>query len=133
MSRKNSSHSGGELSTIIGSDAKLEGSLTVKHSARVDGKVNGTIESSGSITVGPEGIVEGDIIAENVMLGGKVIGQVTAKGRIVIEGSAVLTGNLKTVNLVIQEGATFNGSSDMGGLREAKPDRTPQITLSDEE
>ena len=123
----------GELSTIIGSDANLDGDLTLKNSARIDGKITGTITSSGTVTVGPKGVIEGDIIAENIMLGGKVVGQLTAKGQIIIEGAAVLTGNLKTVSLIIQEGAKFNGNSDMGGLREVKPEHTPQITLSEEE
>ena len=122
-----------ELSTILGADAQLEGKLTVKQSMRVDGKVKGELTSSETITIGTTGSVEGDITAKDVIVGGKVTGRLTAGGKTVLESSSALKGDLKTRRLVVEEGAIFNGNSDMGDTGLESPQHPPRkIMLSEE-
>jgi len=106
----------GELSTIIGPDAKLEGRLDVRHSVRIDGQMKGELNSTEMVTIGPGGGVEGNISAQDLVIGGKVTGRIICQGKVVLEESATLTGDLRTVRLVVEEGATFNGLSEMGEL-----------------
>ena len=118
MSRSSDGRSGGgELATIIGPDASLEGRLDVKHSMRIDGQIKGELISTETVTIGSGGSVEGDISAGNIVVGGRVTGKLTATGKVVLESSSVLTGDLKTVRLVVEEGAQFNGRSDMGEVQ----------------
>jgi len=131
---KNITSGTGELSTILGPDADFEGRLTVKQSMRIDGKVKGELTSSETITIGSGGSVEGDITAKDVILGGRVIGKLSASGKTVLERSSRLTGDLKTTRLVVEEGAVFNGNSDMSDAGAAIPQHPPRkITLTDEE
>jgi cytoskeletal protein CcmA (bactofilin family) len=109
-----SRYSSGELSTILGADAVLEGRLTVKNAVRVDGVMRGEIQSSDNVTIGKDGSVEGDITAADVVIGGKVTGRVLCQGKVVLEENSTLTGDLKTIKLVVEEGAVFNGMSEMG-------------------
>lgn len=136
MAKSNISHGSGELSTIIGADADLNGDLNVKNSARIDGKVTGRITSADTVTVGSAGVVEGDVSANHIILGGKVTGNLSASGRTILEKSATLNGNLKTMILVVQEGAQFNGHSEMGGQggvpNLGKAPRPGKITLTEE-
>ncbi|MCF7810739.1 polymer-forming cytoskeletal protein [bacterium] len=113
----------GELSTIIGADANFEGKLTVKQSMRVDGKVKGELISSETITVGSTGSLDGELIAKDAIIGGKIIGSISATGKTILEHSSILNGDLKTSQLVVQEGAKFNGNCDMG---EKLPSATQQ-------
>ncbi len=122
----------GELSTIIGPDASLDGRLSVKNSMRIDGKIKGELTSNEVVTVGPNGNIDGDITAKDIIVGGKITGRLTASGKVVLESKSVLNGDLKTSRLVVEEGAMFNGTSDMGG--ESRPVlQTPRkINLTEE-
>ncbi len=103
----------GELNSIIGRGAVLEGKLEVQSSIRVDGRVKGSVKSSDTIVVGKDGVVEGDLTAKNVVVGGKVNGKIDATGRVVLESTSTFTGDLKTGKLVIDEGAVFDGQCSM--------------------
>ncbi len=131
--RASADHGTGELSTILGPDADLEGSLTVKQSMRIDGKVKGELSSSETVTIGSGGSVEGNIVAKDVILGGSVIGKLSASGKTVLEHSSRLNGDLKTTRLVVEEGAVFNGNSDMGDAGAATAQHVPRKITLDEE
>ena len=103
----------GDLNTIIGKGAKFEGNIQVEHSIRIDGTLKGNVKSSDSIVVGKEGVVDGEIHVKSAIIGGKVSGKIYAAGKVVLETSAVFNGDLKTNKLVINEGATFDGSCEM--------------------
>lgn len=122
----NTRSASGELSTIIGADAALNGRLETKASLRVDGKVTGELISSEVVTIGQGGIVEGDVAARDIVVGGKIMGKLNATGKVVLESTAALTGDLKTARLVVEEGATFNGNSNMGNDKPQPPQQQHQ-------
>ncbi len=111
----------GDLNTLIGKGTVIEGNLNVQHSLRVDGKVKGNIQSTDSIIIGKDGVVEGEVRVKNAVIGGKVKGKMIASGKITLEGTAEFLGELKAAKLVIDEGAVFDGTSKM---KEGEPHRT---------
>jgi cytoskeletal protein CcmA (bactofilin family) len=113
MSKLRYIESADELATIIGHESLLEGKLTVKHSVRVDGRILGNLSSTETVTVGPQGEIEGDISGKNVIIGGKIKGSIYATGRVTLETTSTMRGDLKTSRLVIEEGAILNGSTEM--------------------
>jgi len=117
----------GELSTLIGKDAVIEGKLAIKQSIRIDGRIKGEVEATDTVTVGNSGEVEGDIKAKNVVVGGKVHGSLLSTGKVTLESSAELRGDLTASRLIIEEGARFNGRSSMDGESFIKS--KPQLTL----
>lgn len=102
-----------ELNTIIGKGSVIDGKIKIKNSIRVDGKIKGEISSTGTVTVGGEGEVEGAINAVNVIIGGKVRGKMNVQSKIILEKNSVLIGDLKTQKLNIAEGAIFDGNCIM--------------------
>jgi cytoskeletal protein CcmA (bactofilin family) len=117
----------GELSTLIGKDAIIEGKLAIKQSMRIDGRIKGEVEATETVTVGSTGEVEGNIKAKSVVVGGKVYGSLLATGRVTLESSAELRGDLTASRLIIEEGARFNGHSSMDGETFIKS--KPQLSL----
>jgi cytoskeletal protein CcmA (bactofilin family) len=99
--------------TIIGEGAVFEGTIAVPHSVRIDGTFKGKIEASEILTVGNSGVVEADIKAKSIIIGGKVSGNIIADERLELETRASLIGDLRTKDLVINEGALFHGSCSM--------------------
>ena len=103
------------LLTMIGAGAVVEGTLSAPHSVHIDGTLKGgKLDCADTVTVGEGGIVEADVRARNALVGGKVIGNLVVEDRVELDGHASLTGDLKTKSLIINEGATFQGRSDMG-------------------
>lgn len=104
--------------TIISHGVKLEGKISSGGSIRVDGVIQGDINSQSNVTVGEQGDVSGQINAESVVIGGKVVGSVNAKEKIVMESKANLKGDIFTKILVVEAGARFDGKSNMGDVKE---------------
>ncbi|NOX36165.1 MAG: polymer-forming cytoskeletal protein [Calditrichaeota bacterium] len=110
---KNSGTMSNELN-FIGSGTFLEGLIETSGSLRVDGRVKGTIKSNDSVTIGSAGEVVGDVYARNAIIGGKVEGNVIVQEKLILESTSILNGNLRAGKLIIDEGALFNGKSEMG-------------------
>jgi cytoskeletal protein CcmA (bactofilin family) len=109
------SEDGRELNTILGKGSVIEGKIIIKNGVRVDGRVVGEISSTGTITVGDNGEIEGDITAIRAIVGGKVKGRINASAKAVLEANSVFIGDLQTATLMIDEGAMFEGRCLMVG------------------
>jgi len=101
------------MSTVIGKDAKLTGTIEVAGSLRIDGYIKGKVVSSETVVIGTTGKVEGDVDAKNGTIAGTVTGNVTVTEKVELQTQAVLYGDLKTTALVIEQGATFDGACCM--------------------
>jgi len=113
----------GELSTILGKGSVFEGNLTVEHTLRVDGTFTGDITTSDTLIIGKEGVVNGNIKAKTLVVGGKLDGSAVVKEKLILENKAEFHGEMKTSKLVIDEGAFFDGRCSM--KFDAKPKFTP--------
>jgi cytoskeletal protein CcmA (bactofilin family) len=100
---------------IIGQGTVIEGGLKAKSDVRISGKVIGNVNVDGKTVVTPEGVVEGEVRSTHADIAGKVDGEVFVSERLVLKNSAVVEGNIHTPKLVIEDGATFSGTCDMGG------------------
>jgi len=107
------SNNGKGLHTVIGAGTIIEGIVKVSHDIRVDGFIKGKIFIDGDLIVGHSGVIEADIDVISTKLGGKVVGNLNAKERIELEENASITGDIRTKDLVINEGAVFQGNCSM--------------------
>ena len=102
-----------ELSTIIGKGSKVKGSLFVEGGVRVDGKVEGVIESKGFVTIGLSGVAKANVKANECLVSGKVVGNIVCDDALELDKTADLTGDIIAKVLKIHTGAVFNGNSSM--------------------
>lgn len=105
----------GKVGTVIGKDARLKGSIKTKSPIRIDGEMEGEIETQGDVVVGESGKVKLDLKARHVTIAGSFDGDLEAEGRLEIRGSGVILGSVKANGLIVDEGAVFSGSMEMGG------------------
>jgi cytoskeletal protein CcmA (bactofilin family) len=108
-----------EISTLLGKDAEIRGSIKTQGSVRIDGIIVGELSSTKTVTIGATGSVDGNIHAEDIIVGGKVKGTLNARGKITLDSSAQLEGDLNASRLTIAEGAVFRGRSSMGAAARA--------------
>lgn len=102
--------------TILREDASFEGKLVFEGNVLVNGKFKGEIHSSGDLTIGSGGYVEGTVEIGTVHIFGEVRGNIKAKQKIVINAPAVVRGDIVAPSLVIEEGAVFEGNCSMGDV-----------------
>jgi cytoskeletal protein CcmA (bactofilin family) len=106
------------LSTIIGKDSLFTGTMEVKGTLRVDGRIKGKIICDETISIGVTGEVEADIDAKIVVVAGTVVGNIHTSDKIEMQAKAKVLGDLITKGIVIEQGAIFHGSCQMKGLKE---------------
>lgn len=80
---------------------------------QLHGRLEGTIESEGgTLTVGEEAMIKGEIKVNDVLIYGKVQGNVYATGRVELRGKAEVYGDLHCNRLAMDDGVVFVGKSN---------------------
>ena len=97
------------LETVIGAESSFQGTLRSKGSIRIDGKIEGGVSAEGVI-LGERGEIQGDISARTVVIGGKVTGNIHATESLELLTKSQVFGDLHAPQLLIAEGAIFEGS-----------------------
>ncbi len=109
-------------SNVIGKGTTIEGNLDTSGNIRIEGKIVGNIKSRQKIALGMGSQVEGNVSAQNADIEGNVKGKIEIQEILVLKATAVITGDIVTGKLVIEPGATFNGSCKMGSsIQNYKP------------
>ena len=98
---------------VLNSDVELKGTLKFTGELTFDGKLDGDINSEGTLHLGDNAVVKGTIDVGSVIVRGKITGNVIAKDKIDIKAKAELFGDIKAAKLVIEEGVTFVGKSEV--------------------
>ena len=116
----------------LSSDVEIKGSIKFQNELTIDGKVEGEITSAGVLIIGENSEVRGEIKTKSVTVHGKVQGNITVEERCELKGHAQLIGDLKAARLVIEEGATFVGKSEVspnrGAIKTAEAPRASEPT-----
>ena len=101
--------------TSIGENCTIDGDITFDKTIEIHGKITGTVKIAENCTtamliIKKNGIVEGDVYGDEVVIEGEVIGNVTGKKKITIKSSSFVSGNVYYENLDMNGGATVNGN-----------------------
>jgi cytoskeletal protein CcmA (bactofilin family) len=99
--------------TIIGHGIAVEGEITSDEEVIVAGTVRGKLSAEGAVTIEAGALVEADIGAASLSVGGQVTGNVTATDRVDLLTGGRLIGDVKAARLTIADGASFKGNVDM--------------------
>jgi cytoskeletal protein CcmA (bactofilin family) len=125
-------HSGKD---ILSSDVEIKGSIKFQKELLIDGKVEGEIHSDGVLTIGENADIRGEIKTKSITVFGKVQGNITVGERCELKSRCTLQGDLKAARLVIEEGATFIGKSEVtsgSGVAKAGANSRPEIVRNEE-
>ena len=98
---------------ILSSDVEIKGSIKFQKELLIDGKVEGEINSDGILTIGENADIRGEIKTKSITVYGKVHGNITVAERCELKSKCTLQGDLKAARLIIEEGATFIGKSEV--------------------
>jgi len=118
---------------VLGSDVEIKGTLKFAGELTFEGKLEGEIHTDGTLNLGDSAVINGNIEAQSVVVRGKVNGNISAKEKIDIKAKAELFGDIKATKLVIEEGVTFVGKTEVNpnkvspSASPARPSETPKV------
>lgn len=104
----------GNSATLINAGTVLHGDVKSDNDLRIDGTINGNVNSSAKIVVGPTGYVKGNINGKQADITGKVHGNISVQEVVQLRGESNVQGNLAAATLQIDPTAIFNGQCKMG-------------------
>ena len=98
---------------VLNSDVELKGTLRFAGELTFDGKLEGDIHSEGTLNLGDNSVVKGNITVNSVVVRGKVNGNITAKEMIDVKTKTEMFGDIRAARLVMEEGVTFVGQTEV--------------------
>ena len=95
--------------TVIAHAMVWRGELVAAEDIRVDGTLEGPIESTGTVTVSSGARVCGRISAAAVVIAGRVDGNVAAATFVRLEATAQIVGDIEARRVSLRKGAKVRG------------------------
>ena len=125
----------GSSKNVLNSDVEIKGNIKFSGELSLDGKLEGEIHTDGVLQLGDGAVVNGSINAQSVVIRGKVHGNINAKEKIEIKSKAELFGDIRASKLVIEEGVTYVGKTEVNPNKvapTAAPPRSPETPKTPE-
>ena len=118
----------GRSTAWMGQSLRVKGDITGTEDLLIDGSIEGTIQlNDHKLTVGMAAKLKADINAREVVVYGCVQGNVHGSGRIEVKRGGSVIGDLRTAQIMIDDGADFKGSIE---IDKSATEETDKDTLS---
>jgi len=101
---------------IIRKGTEIKGDVKCTGDIRIDGILNGTLNSEGKVVVGQSGVIEGEVTCKNADISGNIKASIVVRELLQLKTTANISGNINTNKLSIEPGANFTGSCNMGSV-----------------
>ena len=111
---KETGPSADKIESVVGRSCVVKGDMAADGAFRVDGTIEGSVESKASVVVGESGAVTGNVRAVDVLVAGKIHGNVACSGHLDILSTGVIEGGIEAKSLRVETGGIFAGTSHMG-------------------
>ena len=92
----------------------IEGNSQASEIYAESAKITGELRSLGSVKVGQETVIIGNIFATSAVIAGAVKGDIDVQGPVVLDASAIVMGNIKSKSVQINNGAVIEGMCSQG-------------------
>jgi cytoskeletal protein CcmA (bactofilin family) len=99
---------------VLSRGVSIKGSVKFLNELLIDGEVEGTIDSTGALTIGEHARIRGEIRTKSVKVRGAAEGNIFVTERCELQAGCTLRGDIEAPRLVISENATFLGSAKIG-------------------
>jgi cytoskeletal protein CcmA (bactofilin family) len=114
----------GKDSFCIPKEMVIRGSFSAESSGQVAGTVNGDVLVKGKIVILKDGIVNGDISADEIVIYGRLAGDVRSCSKMVIHSGAFIFGNITATEIHTDKNAVIEGLIIKPGMSLSFEDKT---------
>lgn len=104
---------GGNEQTIIREDVEITGAVKATGGIRLDGRLNGDLNSAGDVAIGKSAAVKGNMVINNITVNGRIDGNISARDRVELKAAARISGDVKAKRLTVEDGVSFVGKVEV--------------------
>ncbi|WP_136482630.1 bactofilin family protein [Cognatitamlana onchidii] len=126
---------GSTSQNIVAQGTKMIGDFNSEGDFRIDGTIEGNINTTGKVVVGKAGLIKGTLNGTDAYFEGKFSGKLALSGTLTLKSSAHIEGEVVVAKLAVEPGANFNVTcvmkgtvkamnNDNGGQQQRKPEKT---------
>ena len=100
--------------SIVSMGMTLSGDCAADGTLRIEGTVHGNVHAGKAVMIGKEGLVDGNIYTEDVVIAGRVLGSVHAVSRLEVQSTGNIEGDVVALRMQLAEGAVLTGQVSVG-------------------
>jgi cytoskeletal protein CcmA (bactofilin family) len=100
---------------VIAKNSVFKGDISSEGDFRIDGVLEGMLQTKGRVIIGKEGKITGNVEATNADVEGKFSGELKVTNILTIKSSAHISGDVFVGKLSVEPGAIFNATCAMKG------------------
>ena len=105
--------------SIIGPGMRVVGDCETDGTIRIEGHVEGSVQTGKAVVVGKDGVVDGDIVTQDAVISGSVLGHIVAESRLEVQATARIQAEVRAKRMQLEEGAQLTGSVHVGEIEAA--------------
>jgi len=117
--------------TAIAEDVEILGAIRCGSSINIDGKVNGDITCTGDAVIGTTSTIKGNITLNSIVVHGQITGNIIARDKIELKSTARVHGDVRAKRLIVEDGVTMTGKSEVNPSGKAIVETTPPVQASE--
>jgi cytoskeletal protein CcmA (bactofilin family) len=104
----------------IEKSTRITGEIISEADFRIDGTLEGSINTTGKVVIGKEGKIKGKIVCSYADVEGKFNGKIEVKEILSLKSSSHIEGEVIIGKLIVESGAIFNAKCLMKSAAEVK-------------
>ena len=97
------------INSILGAESVVKGDIKIAGFARIDGDLDGNLETTGNLIVGKNARINGNVTAKSVTVGGIIKGNITAPEYVHLLSTGAVIGDIQTKKLQADENVLLHG------------------------
>lgn len=105
---------------LLAATTVVKGDINTDSDIRIDGKLDGTLNTKGRLIIGPKGEIKGEVNCKSAEIEGSAEGKIHCTELISLRSTAKFNGELVTGQLMIEPGALFSGNCKMQDITSNK-------------
>jgi cytoskeletal protein CcmA (bactofilin family) len=119
-------------SFLIPKEMMITGTIQTDSPGQIAGIINGDVLTKSRVIILREGIINGDVTADELLVYGKINGHVKSCNKINVQSGAVIKGNINTAEIHMEKNATVGGIITKSGvqtlMKEKKPAKKKELS-----
>jgi len=116
--------------SIIGPGMRVVGDCETDGTLRIEGRVEGTVRASKAVVIGKDGVVEGDVLTQDAIVGGRINGKIVAESRLELQATCNVEGEIRARRIKLDEGGQVSGSVFVGDVKASASSTSTSSSVS---
>lgn len=97
------------INTLIGFGSSIKGDIKINGFTRIDGDLDGNLETSGNVIIGNKARINGNITSRSVTVGGIVKGNILAPESVHLLSTSAVIGDIQSHRICAEQNVLIHG------------------------